>query len=153
MPRAASESATAKGITPPPAISPTGDEMSKASRVMASATPSSRPAAVVGRQAQRAMLGRADEGEDFRDRRILGRQRLQLAEPLGKPAGAMKQLLIERPHGGEPLAAELAALHADDVETLEGRILAVDEAERNHVAAYPADAADHHLRPDPRELM
>ena len=58
MPRAASESATANGITPPPAIRPTGDEMSKASLVMASATPSSMPVAVVGRKAQRAMLGR-----------------------------------------------------------------------------------------------
>ena len=32
-------------------------------------------------------------------------------------------------------------------------ILAVDEPERNHVAAHAADAADHHLRPDPGELV
>src|SRR6202011_2126522 len=43
--------------------------------------------------------------------------------------------------------------HADDVEAFETRILAVDEAERDHVAAHAADAADHHLRPDPGELM
>src|SRR5439155_25452656 len=44
-------------------------------------------------------------------------------------------------------------LHADDVGDLETRILTVDEAERDHVAADAADAADHHLRPDPGELM
>ena len=32
-------------------------------------------------------------------------------------------------------------------------ILAVDEAERDDVAAHAADAADHRLRSDPRELM
>src|SRR6201999_2611150 len=31
--------------------------------------------------------------------------------------------------------------------------LAVHEPERNHVAAHAADAADHHLWSDPRELM
>jgi hypothetical protein len=38
MPRAISESATANGITPPAAISPIGDEISKAPDVMAPAT-------------------------------------------------------------------------------------------------------------------
>src|SRR5258707_7064510 len=65
----------------------------------------------------------------------------------------MKQLLIERPYDGQSFARELATLHAHDVETLEAGILAVDEAERDHVAADAADAADHHLRPDPGELM
>ena len=65
----------------------------------------------------------------------------------------MKQLLIERAHRGEPRLGELAPLHADDVEAFEAGILAVDEAERNDVATDAADAADHHLRPDPGELM
>ena len=99
------------------------------------------------------MLAVADEGEDFRDRGILGRQRLHRVQPFGKDAGAVKQLLIERAYGRQPLLGELAALHADDVEAFEAGILAVDEAERNDVAAHAADAADHHLRPDPRELM
>src|SRR3954463_13272432 len=65
----------------------------------------------------------------------------------------MKQLLIERAHYGKPLPRKLAALHADDVEAFEHGILAVHQAERNDVAAHAADAADHHLRSDPRELM
>src|SRR5713226_3110714 len=109
--------------------------------------------AVVSRKAQHAVLAVADEGQDFRDRGILSRQRLHRIQTLGENAGAVKQLLIKRSHRGEPLARELAALHADDVETFEARILTVDEAERNDVAANAADSANHHLRPDPRELM
>ena len=40
MPRAVRESATANGMTPPPAIKPTGDEISEAAAVMAPAAPS-----------------------------------------------------------------------------------------------------------------
>src|SRR5487761_2019132 len=95
----------------------------------------------------------ADEAEDLRNRRILSRQRLHRAQPFGKHAGAMEQLLIERAHRGKPLAREFAALHADNIEAFEACVLAVHEAERNHVAANPADAANHHLRPNPRELV
>src|SRR6266403_1380257 len=109
--------------------------------------------AAVSRKAQRTMLAVGDEGQNFRDRGILGRQRLHLAQPFGENAWSVKQLLIERPYDGQTFARELATLHADDVETLEAGILAVDEAERDHVAADAADAADHHLRPDPGELM
>src|SRR6266853_995811 len=109
--------------------------------------------AAVSRKAQRAMLAVGDERQNFRDRGVLGRQGLHLAQPVGENAGTVKQLLIEGPYDGEPLAREIATLHADDVETLEAGILAVDEAERDHVAADAADAADHHLRPDPGELM
>src|SRR4051794_28725675 len=65
----------------------------------------------------------------------------------------MKQLLIERSYQSKPLAREFTALHADDVEAFEDGVLAIDEAERNDVAAHAADAADHHLRSDPGELM
>src|SRR6187431_880934 len=116
MPRACRESATANGMVPPPAITPTGEEISEAADIMAAAIPSSGFVAVVGRQAQRAMLAVADEGEDFGDRRIAGRQRLHVIEPFGKDAGAMKQLLIERAYGGEAIPGEFAPLHADDVE-------------------------------------
>src|SRR5262249_42275948 len=68
-------------------------------------------------------------------------------------AGTMEELLIEGAHGRETLLGELAPLHADDVEAFEHGILAVDEAKRDHVAAHAADAADHHLRPDPGELV
>src|SRR3954447_2913989 len=71
----------------------------------------------------------------------------------GKQARSMKQLLIERAHHGEPLSRKFAAFHADDVEAFEHGILAVDQAERNDVAAHAADAAAHHLRSDPRVLM
>src|SRR5258708_7655221 len=153
IPRAASESATANGMTPPAAIRPTGDEISKASLVMAPATSSSSSVTAVGGKAQCSTLAIANESQDFRDRGILPRQGLHLTQPFGKEAGPVNQLLIKRANGREPLAREFAALHADDVETLEDRILAVGEAERNHVAAHAADAADHHLRPDPGELM
>ncbi len=74
-------------------------------------------------------------------------------KPFGENAGAVKQLLIERRAPSRAVPGELAALHADDVESLEARILAVDEPKRNDVAAHAANAADHHLRTDPRELM
>src|SRR3954453_9856421 len=152
MPRFCSESATANGIAPPPAMTPTGEEIWEAADVMAAAIPSSM-LAVVGRQAQRAMFAVIDESEDFSDRRIFRGLRLHRVQALGKNAGAMKQLLIERAHLAEAFFGELAALHADDVEAFEAGILAVDQPEWNHVAADAPDAADHHLRPDPRELM
>src|SRR5665213_226940 len=148
-----SESATANGIAPPPAINPTGEEISGAPVLMARVVSSFMPLAVVGRQAQGAMLAVPDESQDFGDRGVFGRHWLHRRQSLGKYAGPMEQLLIERPHRGEPRAAELAPPHADDVEAFEARILTVDEAERDHVAADAADAADHHLRTDPRELV
>src|SRR5207244_9492240 len=102
---------------------------------------------------ERAMLALRDEGEDFGDSRILSGQRLHRIQPLGKDARAVKQALIERAHFRQPLLGELAALHADDVQPFEARILAVGEPEWNDVAAHAADSADHHLRPDPRELV
>src|ERR1700738_3152507 len=81
------------------------------------------------------MLAVANKGQNFRDRRIFGRQRLHRAQPLGKNAGAVKQLLIERTYGSEPLARKFAALHADDVEAFKAGILAVDQTKWNHVAA------------------
>src|SRR6478752_4750617 len=131
MPRETSESATANGMVPPPAITPTGEEISEAADIMAAAVPSSLLVAVAGRQAQRAVLAVANEGEDFGDRRILCHHRLHHVQPLGKDAGAVKQLLIERAHRGESRLGELAPLHTDDVEAFEAGILAVDEAERN----------------------
>src|ERR1700733_1202352 len=153
MPRAMRESATAKGMTPPAAIKPTGDEISKALLVMAPVIPSPMSVAVASRKAQSAKLAVADKGQDFLDCRIFGRQRLHCMQPFGKNTGAVKQLFIERPECGEPLARELAALHADDVEAFEAGILAVDEPERNHVAANTANAAYHHLGTDPGELV
>src|SRR5438045_4714669 len=139
MPRAASESATANGMAPPPAITPTGEESSVAADIMAAAIPSSMLVAVVGGKAQRAMLAVADEGKDFRNRLILRGKRLHQVQPFGKDARTVKQLLIESAHGGEPRLGEFAPLHANDVEAFEACILAVDEAERNDVAAHAAD--------------
>src|ERR1700736_4047555 len=99
------------------------------------------------------MLAVANEGQNFRDRRIFGSQRLHRAQPLGKNARTVKQLLIERTYGSKPLAGKFAALHADDVETFEARVLAIDQTKGNHVAADAANAADHRLRSDPDELV
>ena len=99
------------------------------------------------------MLASIDEGEDFSYRRIRRRQRPRGIQPFGKDPGGFKQLLIERADRGKPLAGKLAAFHADDVETFETRILTVHKAIRNHVAANTADAADHRLRTNARELM
>src|SRR3981081_3780536 len=153
MPRAVRESATANGMTPPAAIKPIGDEISIALLVMARATPSSMLVGAVVREAQRPMLAVANKAQNFSDGRVCGRQRLHRAQPLGKNAGAVKQLLIERTYGSEPLAGKFAALHADEVETFEAGVLAIDQTKWDHVAADAADAADHRLRPDPRELM
>src|SRR4029078_2081977 len=76
IPRRLSESATANGMAPPPAMTPTGDEMSEAAEFMAAAIPSSMLVAVVGGAGERAMFALRDEGEDFGDRRILAGQRL-----------------------------------------------------------------------------
>src|SRR5512140_2525466 len=152
MPRAIRESATANGMTPPAAIKPMGEEISEAAVIMAAAIPSSS-VAVVGRQAQRAVPTAIDEGEDLRDRRILRAEWLHSVQPFGEYARAVKQLLIERTHRGKPLLGEFAPLHADNVQPLEAGILPVDEAERNHIAAHAANAADHHLRSDPGELV
>src|ERR1700712_4657859 len=100
-------------MAPPPAMTPTGEEISEAADVMAAATPSSMLVAVVGRKTQRAMLAVIDESEDFRNRRILRGLRLHGGQALGKDARAMKQLLIERAHLDEALLGEVAALHAD----------------------------------------
>src|SRR6267142_1833527 len=50
-------------MAPPPAMTPTGEEIFEAADVMAAAIPSSMFVAVVGRKAQRAMLQLADEDE------------------------------------------------------------------------------------------
>src|SRR5580692_4504424 len=99
------------------------------------------------------MLALVDERQDFRDRRIRARQRLHRTQPFSKNAGAVEQLLIERANRSQPFAREFATLHTDDVEAFEAGVLAVDKAERNHVAANPTDSADHHLRSYSRELM
>src|SRR5262245_60578424 len=95
MPRAASESATANGIAPPPAITPTGEEIEGAADVMLAAIPRSLR---VGGKAERAVLAAFDEGEDFRDRGILAGKRLYGGQTLGEDAGTMEQLLIEAAH-------------------------------------------------------
>src|SRR5262245_11371963 len=110
-------------------MTPTGEEISEAAEVMAAAVPSSRPVAVAGGKAERAMLALRDKGEDFGDRRIFAGHRLHRVQPLGKDAGAVKQLLVERAHLRQTLLGELAALHADDVQPFEAGILAVGEPE------------------------
>src|ERR1700674_5817389 len=135
MPRAIRESATANGMTTPAAIRPTGDEISNAWLVMAPGIPSSMSVAVASRKAQGAKLAVADKGQNFLDCRIFGRERLHLGQPLGKNTGAVKYFFIERWERAKPLAGELATLHADDVESFEAGILAINEPERNHVTA------------------
>src|SRR6185437_2381141 len=149
-PCATRESATANGMAPPPATRPIGDEMSKALSVMALAAPPSGSVAVVSRHAKRPMLGFADEGQNLCDGRIFVCQRLHRGKPFREHARSVKQLLIERAHRGKPLARKLPSFHADDIEAFETGILAVDETERDHVAAH---AADHRLRSDPGQLV
>src|ERR1700749_5189144 len=74
-------------------------------------------------------------------------------EALGEDAAAAKQLLIKRVNGRQALFGELAPFHTNDIQAFEAGMQAADEAERNHVAAHAANAADHHLRSDPRELV
>src|SRR5258708_27319660 len=118
-----------------------------------SATPLSRPVAVFAGQAQRAVLGLANERQNLRNRRIFSCQMLHAVETLGKHPGTVEQLLIERAHGGKPLARTLSALQADDVEALETGVLAAAAAERNHIPALTAEASHHHLGPEPRALV
>src|SRR5579859_3103728 len=120
---------------------------------MAGVTPSRLSVRVAVREAQRSMFSGIDEGEDFRDRRVCIRQMPHRVQTLGKYARAVKQLLVKGSYDRKAFAREFTALHADDVEALEACILAVGQPERDHVAANSADASDHHLRPDPRELM
>src|SRR3954470_12714190 len=149
MPRAASESATANGIAPPPATTPTGDEISEAADVMPGAIASSLRD---GGKTERA-LALADEVEDFADRRIVTGERPRRLQAFGKGSGAMEEFLVERAHGHKPLLGELAPLHADQVEAFEHRILAVDQPIRDDVVAHAADTANHHIGADAGELM
>src|SRR5262245_47847934 len=80
-PRAASDSATANGMAPPPAMTPTGDEMSEAADVMVAAIPKLLRDSG---KTERTMLALADEVEDLGNRGILGRQRLHRFESLGE---------------------------------------------------------------------
>src|ERR1700675_2997909 len=66
--------------------------------------------------AQLAVFSGIDEAKDFRDRGIRIGEAPHFGEALGENARAVKQPLIERPDRREPLARELATLHADDVE-------------------------------------
>src|SRR5262249_28873560 len=86
-------------------------------------------------------------------RGILARERLHAHETVGKDARPVKELLIERADRCQSLARKIAPPHANDVEALERRVLAVDEPEGDDIAAHAADAADHDLRPDAGELM
>src|ERR1700730_9616563 len=99
------------------------------------------------------MLAVADEGEDFRDRGIRARQRLHLTQPFGENARSVKQRLIERPYHGKPLAREIAAFHANDIEAFEASILTIGESERNHITTNATDAPNHRLRSNPDELV
>src|SRR4051794_27171742 len=149
MPRAASDSATANGIAPPPATTPTGDEISEAADVMPGAIASSLRD---GGKTERA-LALADEVEDFGDRRIFTGERPRRLQAFGKGRGTMEKFLVERAYGRKPLLGEFAPLHTDQVEAFEHGILAVDEAERNDVVAHAAHAADHHIGTDAGELV
>src|SRR5665647_301988 len=110
MPRASRESATAKGITPPAAIKPMGDEASTTGPVMVCApgVGSSTLLAGLQRLAQLAIFSGIDEAEDFRDRGVRIGEMPDFGEPLCEHARAVKQPLIKRPDGREPLAGELA---------------------------------------------
>src|SRR5262245_13404447 len=99
-------------MAPPPAMTPTGDEIPEAAAVMVAATPSSL--AVDRRQTKRAMLALADEVEDLRNRGILGCPWLHRLNPFGEQAGTVEQLLIERADGRQALLGEFPSLHADD---------------------------------------
>src|SRR6185312_1519380 len=113
----------------------------------------SGPVVAFGRQAQGPKLAVLDEGENFFDRRIVSHHRLHAFQPLGEDARTMKELLVEPAHGRQALLGELPPLHADEVEAFQYGILTVDQSERNHIAADATDAANHHLRPNPRELV
>src|ERR1700688_934890 len=112
---------------------------------MWSRTASSSPLAVFLRLAQLAMLSSIDEVQDFRNRRIGARQIPELVQALGEHAGSVKQLHIKRSDRGQPLAAELAPLHADHVEARHPAELGVYQPERDHAVAPRRARADHHL--------
>src|SRR6185436_19077918 len=143
MPRAVSELATANGMAPPPAINPTGEEISH--EVMVRAAPCSVSLVRIGGQAQRAVFSLADEGEDLGNRRIRACERLHRAQSLSKNTRSKKQFLIERAYRGKPLAGEIASPHADNIESFKAGVLTVDKAERNDVVANAANAANHYL--------
>src|SRR6202035_5825470 len=103
---------------------------------MWSRTASSSPLAVFLRLAQLTMLSSIDEVQDFRNRGIGTRQMPDLVQALGEHAGSVKQFHVKRSYRRQPLAAELAPLHADHVEARQHGVLAVDQRERDHIAAH-----------------
>src|SRR5262249_57479011 len=110
-------------------------------------------AALFTRQAAGPALPIADESRISDRGGTPPRHCLHACEPGCEDAGSVKQLLVERANRRHPLAGKLASLHADEVEAFKRRMLAVDQAERDNVATHTTNAANHHLRADPGELM
>ena len=70
-----------------------------------------------------------------------------------KSAGTEKQLLIEGATTRSRSAVKPRRLQADDVQSLDHALAAVEQHERDDVAERGAAAADHHLRADPDMLV
>ena len=80
------------------------------------------------------------------------RSAVSLTRSLNVP-GRMEQKLIGVAQPLDVLAAETAALHADDVEPGEPGAVAHHLAIGDHVALDPRHAADHRVLADAHELM
>ena len=110
------------------------------------------PFASFGWQIARLEFG-ADKGDDVVDRGDPGKALGGLVDPVAQRPGRVEQKLIGAAQALDVLAAEAAALHADDVEAGEPRAVADHLAVGDDVALDPGHAADHRVPADADELM
>ncbi len=95
----------------------------------------------------------ADKADDVVDRGHPGKALGGLVDPVAQGSGRMEQKLVGIAQSLDVLAAEAAALHADDVEAGEPGAVADHLAIGNHVALDTRHAADHRVPADADKLM
>src|SRR5260221_7553984 len=95
----------------------------------------------------------ANELDDVHHRRYPAEALSELVDALAERAGHAEQHLEGGAQRLDFLAREAAALHADDIDAGEPRLIAHHRAVGNDVALDPGHAADHRMLADPDELM
>src|SRR5438132_1036039 len=142
-PAARQLSITRRGNPPLPAMMPNGPG------VESSTSAAIRPFRLADRPAR---IG-ADEGDDVVHRANSAEAFRRLDDPVVEGPVLREQELIGAAQPLDVVAAEAAALHADDVEAGQARPVADHHAVGDDVALDPRHAADHRVPTDAHELV
>src|SRR6266849_10736580 len=146
-PAARQLSITRRGNPPLPAMIPNGPWGGPWAESSASAA--IRPF----RLADRAARIGADKGDDVVDRADPGKALGRVVDPVVECPVIREQELIRAAQPLDVVAAEAAALHADDVDAGQPGAVAHHQAVGDDVALDPGHAADHRMPADPHELV